>query len=123
MSRPVKVALGTSKQVTTKSESYAAACKKTHVVRINSLAEIRSPKKGLFSEEQSLPQEVSKPTGKGSPFTTRADSKERLQKLLDSNLFEKFIDFSHLHLQRMESHTKSAGNSIFSKTFGGNNQL
>ena len=29
----------------------------------------------------------------------------------DSNLFEKFIDFSHLHLQRMESHTKSAGNS------------
>ena len=92
------------------------------MARTNSLTEIKSQKEGLFSEEQSLPQEVNQQE-KGSPFTTRADSKERLQKLLDNNVFKKFIDFSHLHLQRMESHTKSAGNSIFSKTFGGNNQL
>ena len=68
-------------------------------------------KKGLFSEEQSLPQEVSKSTRTKSPFSTRADSKEKPQELLRSNLLRKSIEFSHMHLQKMEPHTKSDSNS------------
>ena len=54
---------------------------------------------------------MGKPTGNICPITERADSKHRLRALLDSNLFEKYLDFSHLHFQKMESYTKNTGNS------------
>ena len=115
--RLVELALDPSKQVIRKPESYADFCKKKpQVSRTNSLARIKGSKKGLFSEEQALPQEVSKPTGNGCPFTTRADSKQMLQKVLDSNLYEKYLDINHLNFQRMDSHTRSTGNSSDSES-------
>ena len=65
--------------------------KKPQVPKINSLAGIKCSKKGLFPEEQSLPQEVNKRTGNGNPFTARADCKQRLQKLLNSDLFKNIL--------------------------------
>ena len=44
-------------------ESYATACKKPQVARTSRLAGNEHARKELFSEEQSLPQEVSKSTG------------------------------------------------------------
>ena len=87
------------------------SAKKPQVSRTNSLARINDSSQGLFSSEHTLPQEVSKQTGNGWPFTKRADSKQLIEKVLKNNLFRKYFINSHPQFKKIDLNAKDSWNS------------